>query len=121
MSWPVAVDMHPRASARRVDGRTQARRGGLAWVGALRRQRQDPVGSPGPPPSWVSSAAAQSEYGTETRGSPTREGEPRRAPLIDNALIFTVDDTAEAPSAMATADTVKYKLSAAGKTKLNGA
>ena len=41
--------------------------------------------------------------------------------IIDNALIFTVDDTAEAPSAMATADTVKYKLSAAGKTKLNGA
>ena len=41
--------------------------------------------------------------------------------IIDNALIFTIDDTTETSSAELTKDIVKYTLYASGKTKLNGA
>lgn len=41
--------------------------------------------------------------------------------IIDNALIFTIDDTQETASAPLTTDIVKYTLSASGNTKLKGA
>ena len=57
---------------------------------------------------------------SEDKAHEARLTADHRGAVIDNALIFTVDDTSEVNSETPTSDTVKYKLSATGENKLNG-